>query len=841
MPIALPLAGAVRSRRTVPTRRLLPMLFVAIAAAYIAARPAAAQPGDGIPKQITGREISDYAERLGLSPLQVAGIEPIHDAYKSDFARLRETVIVPWQQRQQRMNMGGPSVTRDQVTELFEDQAKVMTRIAALDARFFNQLAPLLTPDQAAALPRIRLVRERTRANSSGMLMAFGGVPTDLSAIASARQLDLDEEAAIRLDSELIPYERRLTSSLKELDAESRTMIIRIIDIFDEAGMLGMSQEEMLADPAAMAEMMQLAQKAFAEAGQEAQDVARDLHTWNVSVARRLMNSLPPLAAIQFREAYVMRQAEGALGLVVAAPSGTWASSLGVRDLDEDTRGVLEAQLRSALSLENNTIFDTVEAFALARTQIQPGMINNTAFQDLAEEVRKDAEAMQQRRGRVEQEVVSILGEDWRTRIGPDPESGDGFSVSPSGVVIVERGTAAEQAAEQARVASFVDALTPTRISTRAAGVLATRLDLDDAQREMLDFMHSDYVESFRSLPEVDAVRAARRDRYTQDDGDSLRQRSLALKSARSRAIAAIAALDETFFDTVTAAFGGSDERDATVDRERLMRRIARATTGGTRGLTQRGGGDQGSVDVVELIRASALSSADQRFAEVALSDHLVGIAEAAEAMHDARVEVDLATAEWQIRLADTSGLNDDPLAFQALYTEVMGPSSERLEACLGDVADLNTLGLDLAYEAISSDARLELEQAWQRAAFPTVYIDPLCVIETLERALELTDLDGAQRDDLRLLLAEYRAEWNRLSGQLAEAVGESVNMIDWQNLDWNEIQERERTLTGLQAERTDTSIRAANRLRIILREDQLTLVGGLPDPEDERSLSLFF
>ena len=57
--------------------------------------------------------------------------------------------------------------------------------------------------------------------------------------------------------------------------------------------------------------------------------------------------------------------------------------------------------------------------------------------------------------------------------------------------------------------------------------------------------------------------------------------------------------------------------------------------------------------------------------------------------------------------------------------------------------------------------------------------------------------------------------------------------MMNWQEVDWVEMQAFGQRMSALATERADGSIRAANQLRVLLDEGQLARIGGLPDPED--------
>jgi hypothetical protein len=801
-------------------------------------RPALAQPGDGIVKPISAREINEFAERLGLTPMQRAAIDPIHDAYKADFDELRQQLIEPFMARQREMNSGGPNVTREAVESMLDDQRRIATRVAALDGRFFDQMTPLLSNDQVAVLPRVRLARERSRAQVNGMMMAFGGTPADLSAIVSRARLRLTGEQALRVDEILEPYERRLTRRLVDLDEKASGMMLKLVDAMDQAGFLGMSQEDMMSDPARMQEVMQVMQRAFMDASGEAREVSTEILELNLDTYRRLMRTMPAPAAIRFRELFLSEGVQVGVRPGSMGPSAVWSEALRTRELDDATRTRLMGGLEAALAGETQIIDPVIDASADARANIDPMNMDMSVFEEVQNLTANAGSTLRTRAETAETEVAAILGDDWRTRVAAIGEGEDAAAGMPGGVPAGMAGAMAIGTSNEGRAVG--DTFVPGRISVRAMNAMADRIGIAADDRPILEALHTDYRDAYVALPEIDRIKSVWRDRWNDSAESTAVERARALNTARRRAMDAIASLDERLFADLQTTFGADAGRAAAIERERMARHAERLLGAGEgRSVTARGGGRAGDVDLLEIVRTVELGDADRTAATMAMAERMEAVIGVADRLFTARLALEIAQAEWQSEIEAMD--QGDPMAFQDVYTKTMGGPSERLEAIRRELADINTMNLERVESALSSEGRRAVQEAWRIAAYPSIYRDPMCVLGHYERALALDDLEPGQRDELGAALATYRGEWERLSADLVARIASvSVDFSDWQNVDWADVQRIEQELQTIGFDRSEQNIRAANRLRLVLREDQLARIGGLPNADEEVTPSIW-
>ncbi len=835
-------------RPQITPARLLALMLPALAA-MLSARPAVAQPGDGAPAAITAQEINAYAERLGLTPTQRVAIDPIHDAYKSEFDQLRVQIIEPFLARQRELNMGGPAVGREVVKAMLEDLDRINGRVAQLDDRFFDQITPLLSGPQQAVLPRVRLARERVRLQSDPMMMAFEGSTADLSGMFARGRIRLTPELLLQVDEILIPYEQRLTRRIAELSEVTGGMMLQMLDMMEEAGLLGLTQEEMMADPERMEAVMETAQRAFEEIGRQSREKAADLLEFNVATYRRLLTLLPPRSGAALRTEFLQGGIPFWFGGAADVPSAVWMAAMDIADLPDEVRATIEAELLTAYAGENqlyDTVIDDHVATSASRNPMDFDMDAIDAFQQRTSEV---VRALGQRRSEAEARVAALLGEDWRTRrtvsmddgsaVAGMPGGAGGFAATRNMVVVVEDAEGSSADIDEARMA-FEDLL-PDRIGGRTLRGMAERIGIAREDRPILEILHEDYREAFTALASIETVEklAEARWRVREEPNEpSAIEKIRALNTARRAAFGEITGLEERFFDDLAATFGGTPERAAAVERERLARRLARLRHAiRYRNWTIRGGSDAGRVDVAALVHGlEPFSEADRIAAAGPLEAYLSAAIPTGERMLEAVMELQVAEVRWQEEMASaaTAGEAAGSVGIGQRYAEVMETASDRLEAIRDELAATARTSVSEIGAVLSAEGRRVLNVAWREAAFPRVYRDRLSVVGRVERALALEDLSGDVRRDLEGMLADYRDEWERLSAEMAEHLeGHQMNMVNRQQVDWSEITEFQRRMSALASERADASIRAANQLRVLLNEGQLARIGGLPDPED--------
>ena len=153
-------------------------------------------------------------------------------------------------------------------------------------------------------------------------------------------------------------------------------------------------------------------------------------------------------------------------------------------------------------------------------------------------------------------------------------------------------------------------------------------------------------------------------------------------------------------------------------------------------------------------------------------------------------------------------------------------------------MVELNRGTLVTITEPLSEDLTNELQDAYNRAAFPSVYDDPAAADRYMIAALELTDLDDHQQTRLESIAEAYRPAHMALAGQIAEIYAESEDASGsgFDRNRWRGFQDRRNRLAILEFDRTEVNARALRQMRELLTERQQTLI-RLPEEADQQEL----
>lgn len=166
-------------------RAVAPVLLVVGLLVSLTFTPVAAAQGTqgSLPDPISTRELMRYADRLDLSAEQRHALESLHDEYKRDFRTLREGEIATFLDEMRSMQSIGGMPKRETMEAFFKRMEQLEAKIKRRDNRLFDRLQTLLTEEQSAMLPRVRLARERQRYRSQQMMamMTMGRPMVDLS------------------------------------------------------------------------------------------------------------------------------------------------------------------------------------------------------------------------------------------------------------------------------------------------------------------------------------------------------------------------------------------------------------------------------------------------------------------------------------------------------------------------------------------------------------------------------------------------------------------------------------------------------------------------------------
>jgi hypothetical protein len=389
------------------------------------------------------------------------------------------------------------------------------------------------------------------------------------------------------------------------------------------------------------------------------------------------------------------------------------------------------------------------------------------------------------------------------------------------------------------------DQLVPPRISRRDVRGYMDRLDLDPDQRAVVTALHDDYIEQHDALPVLDELREARQALRQQDEetGRAIPATIEAIanmKRVRREALAEIQRIDASFFENLQSVV--DDDRRAMVERLRLDR--VRDTYSRNAGSALRLGRDRSeepSVDLVGLIyRLDGARDYADRLEQI-LDEYRPGAIEALRQRFEAQIELQFVTEKWIA--AYQRAIEKDIAAvaeLQARYRDDITPLSKRVDETNRAIIELNRRTLDEMIDVLPEEQGVALRRAYNLEAYPTLFSDQAAVHRQLDAALALDELTTAQRQQLDELAAMYRPEYERLSRAMIDVVGEgdAPIAIGFDADDFKRWQKREQRIAKLRYDRNELNARAIQRLRLVLTEDQVARIGGLPEPVDLRESS---
>jgi hypothetical protein len=795
----------------------------------LARPPASHAPGTQgtLADPISTRQLMDYAERLDLSASQRGALESLHDDYKRNFRILRDGEIAEFMGELH--SMQGVMPSKDDVERLFKSISRLQGRIAVLDAQLFDRLGPLLTEEQALALPRVRLARERARYEAQSTMWIGGRPPADVS--KAVRALGLSDDALANIDPLLAGYERRVTSEMGKLSKATDRMYLDVFEALEEMGYTDMTQESFQEDPQRGQEMMEAMQSIWMDLSKRITKHAREIGELNDTTYASISAMLASPDASRLRQRYYADAYPELSGVLSHRKPHAIDRVLESDDLDEETRSIVAGALEEHQVKIDRLIDEAVDLVREQRDGFTPFDYGTDAYQEyqmaLAELSAKAAElssaAMMQ--------LNEVLGPERTARV---------LAAAAESVATTETEFDREATDEpEELIQSWSgDQLVPTRISRRDLKRFGRRLGLDDGQRAIVEELHREYAEAYGALPEIARVRSATQTLWSHDatTGRSTPPSADQLDTlfrARREAFEAIASLDDSFFDDMRTTALREDQHGM-LDRVRRlrMRRMYQlsSTTGAYSGMGQ---SSEGAVDLVDVIESQDLDEEDLASIDALLDEYEAATLDAFRNRYEAQFEVQQASEKWSIVAVEAQNDGTPPAEYMTRYQEIWEAAAKAINDANGRVTDLNRAALDRLATTLPGHLGPTVRRAYNVKAFPNVYNDPASVDAHLRKAQAFADLTPEQRDALADLAAAYLPEYERLAGEMAEISSGNARpfMISGAETDWAEWQRRQSALEQLRFDRDELSLRAVSQLRRTLTEEQVRRLGGLPDP----------
>ncbi len=821
-----------------PHRRVRHLLVVlTLATLAIPVRPIAAQGTSGaLPAPINSRQLDRYADRLGLSASQRLAVEALHDEYRREFRALREGEIATFLREQQAVQGGIPQ--RNVVEDMLEKLDRLHAKIALLDNRLFDQMLPMLAEEQHVVVPRLRLDRERHRYAGNLTAASYGRPTVDLSDLLADRTLDADVAAAS--DAVMSGYERRLTKTMRKQHDAVLRMSLDMMDILADKGFGEVSQEELLADPALLKEVLGHIQAAFAALRAPTAELADDLRKLNDQTYRQVAAILPADESLRFRNAYY-RAAYPQLNSLIALSDTDWMTrALELPDVPEEQRAVLHTlgdQYQRRLTALMEDGIARLDAFWADFSPFE-------ANQERGEQLRADLADLQKQaeeaKVKAQTEAHAQLGETVVETLTKAIAAAETTATASAGTADAgEAGGEAGGEADPAPDFTFSpDRFLPERIDRGDVRRYVRQLQLEDGMAAVLDTIHREYLERLSAMTEFDLLRQAR-DAVDKEDGAAadtpVAARIERVYALRRQAIAAMVAADAAFFDDLGAIVG--DARKPLLDLVRRSReRRACAGSASARLALGRDNSNEAGVDPVSLVLEQQPS--EREF--VTLADVLAAYeGDALPALRsrlEAQLDLQQRADRWQneIQAASRQDLSA-VIELQQRYREEMKEPTRRVVRTDEVIVELNRRTLEGIAAALSPEGAAAVRHEYELAAFPSIFDDPASIDRHLASALELDDLTAGQRESIVDLGGSYKAEYARLTREMIGYLGtSSVSVVGLDPEGFRDWQQRQQQLAKIRFDRNELNGRAIGRLRSVLSGEQTIRIGGLPEPLGE-------
>ncbi len=820
-----------------------------IAAALLApARGAAAQGTSGtMPHPITSVDVSEYADRLKLTPEQRRAAESAHDDYKARFRALREGEIEQFLRAMRGMQEGGAMPRREVVDSFLDKMQRLQDRIRALDDSFFSQLEAQLDDAQRPGVEHLRLARARQRCRGEMSMGMVQGPMVDISRIYW--DLDLPADAHAQADPMVATYERQLTRRMLAMHEASGNAMRNMFTIFEELGLEGASQEQMMADPQILTKLMETMKQRWAELSEPVVKESSEITGLNRRTVRQVAEFLPAPAAGTLRMQYLRRAYPDAEAMAIMGQEPWLQSAEQAGDLSEAQRAeiaaIIDTYRRSAALLAD----ETCALIDAQRESFSPFSMDPQAFQAHYQEL-----ARRQAQGRAMaaaalRDLEAIVGEG---RLGSTPPAGQqvlGNAAVPggAGAHAVASADGAEVTVRvgggKAAAAGGADPWLPPPISQGDIKLYIERLALDETLSAIARQMHADYAAEVENLAVISELKSmvqglwqvdpATGQARMQDDG--ARERVYAL---RHSAFDAILARDRAFFENLQSFV--LEEQQAGVERLRRGReRQAYRSIGGMNIFGSGQGSQEGSLDLVDLCHGGTLTAEDRAPIETILAAYESEVVSALRARYEACLDRQLVMDKWSASFQGNEGDQAAMIEASIRYQEAMTTAGAPAREAGLRLAELNRRTLDPLVAALPEAKRRAFRRAYNRQAFPTVYVDPVCVEDHLGRALALKDLSADQVAGISTLAGAYWIDYEALSQKMT-ALTDAADFL-FGGPDPAEMvgyMQRQEELEKLRFDRDELTYRAISRLQGVLSPDQVAAIGGLPRPKAEPDVS---
>jgi len=369
--------------------------------------------------RISSASVRDYADLLGLDEMQRELLASLHEGYAAEATAASEAFQdAMLAARQAFEDTGDGTVFMEVMPEARRQRAETMAR---LERQLFDDLALLLTPEQAERLPRLERLRRRETLLPGGSL---SGESVDLVSLVDGMDLGADVREA--MEETIVQYEIELDRALvSRNDAQTEA---REAMSFGRGGRMEIGPEEIAA---------------MEENAAKTREAALVVKGVNDRYARILMSQLPESTRDDFQHAYHEQSFPQ-----VYRPSSVHESleaASAFADLTPEQRRAIE-DLMAAYEREaanaNRRWADAIEESERneeGATAFGPGMMMRIGREDDSSPVGEARKARRELDQRMREKLLASLTEDQRERLPRRREREVAGWVPSGGAVVGER------------------------------------------------------------------------------------------------------------------------------------------------------------------------------------------------------------------------------------------------------------------------------------------------------------------------------------------------------------------------------------------------------------------
>jgi len=830
----------------------LVILVVALAA------PASAQIDTGvIADAISRKDLDRYAAVLELSDQQRRELDRMHETYLTAHKDLRDGAIAEFNKEFESFAGNTSDLSEDVEAEQKAERAlrRMHGTLRAIDTRFFDSLASVLSEEQLARLPRVKTSRDRTRFLKGPAQTSYHpALDTDMSLLYAEFADEIDAEIRVTTDAQVEIYERALVRAARIMHEHALAHRVKMAEQLKtqraeadaaEADAAAAAEdateptEPSRSDFALRATLIRDAQTALAAKAADIGDLHRQLY---VSLLPMLNEAQQDALRKRFFRA-VYRRVSSERGPAAIEIQRVLARD----DLPPRLEKAVREERGAYIDASNrilNKMLDNADARRRSNAshslKMMLGDDDPYVYDDPAEFDRAHAR-LDERLARLNRDTVdrvqAALDENLPGRMvlkrppGPDkyrPPTEQGLHSS-----ISIRDGKATYGYKHIPVDQLVDqfgagkrALAP--ITKRRLMQWTRQIGVAERHEIVVDVLHDDYLDRFDELDDTGALAALRVARESLfsvgDDGRSSvpdEETVKALFRLERSAVISLRALDTWFFQQVSIAL---DKDLPPEDQQRLERARSREMflsivpessyamfMFGDDRLRSFGDRERPDLDLTQLVADLELPGDVAADLTPMLLEYEAVATQRFQDAFDAVRRFDEHRAllmARHIRWDEENGLVADEMQADDDMVEAGGRRVEVIE----DIIALNRDTYGTLSEALTSPYRERLADSYRRAAWPDVFSDARALHDALEKTLAMDDLTVNQRDAIAEIALAYRREYDGLSERMIEA------RDDWQ--------ERRRH----DFERRDLSDRTRRRLRDVLTPEQVTRVAGLAD-----------